>query len=73
MRPLKEWNPRVTKMKRDLNGIIDLIAEMRNKDGDAHAENERVKIKAAEAELLQNTSVVVATYYLRIVEVHTLG
>ena len=73
MRPSKEWNPRVTKMISHLNGIIDLIAEMRNKDGDAHASNERVKIKAAEAELLLNTSVSVATYYLRISDRHTLG
>lgn len=70
MRPSREWNPRITKMISHLNGITDLIAEMRNKDGDAHASNERVKIQAAEAELLLNTSVSLATYYLRINDRH---
>lgn len=52
MRPSQEWNPRITKMISHLNAITDLIAEMRNKNGDAHASSERVKIQAAEAELL---------------------
>ena len=70
MRPSQEWNPRITKMIGHLNGITDLIAEMRNKDSDAHASSERVKIQAAEAELLLNTSVSLATYYLRINDRH---
>ncbi|MFT8917216.1 MAG: abortive infection family protein [Oenococcus sp.] len=70
MRPSEVWNPRITKMVSHLNAITDLIAEMRNKDSDAHASSERVKIQAAEAELLLNTSVSLATYYLRINDRH---
>lgn len=70
MKPSENWNPRIIKMVGCLSTITDVIAEMRNKDSDAHSSDERVKIQAAEAELLLNTSVSVATYYLKINDRH---
>lgn len=60
------WNPRVKKLVSGINKVVDAINEMRNDDSDAHVSNDRVAIGFAEAQLLINSSVAIATYYLMI-------
>lgn len=68
MKVQSDWNPRVRTMMSGINKVVDAIGAMRNKDSDAHASTARVKIDEAEAELLLNASVSVATYYLRVAD-----
>lgn len=59
-------NVRVRKLVSGINKIVDTINEMRNDDSDAHTSSDRIAINAAEAQLLINSSVTIATYYLMV-------
>lgn len=63
-----DWNSRVRNMVSSLNKLVDSISELRNKDSDAHGRTKIVNIDAAEAELLLNTSISLAIYYLRVAD-----
>lgn len=64
IKPDNTWNQSISTMVNGLNKIVDAIAEMRNKNSDAHGSSSRVRIQRAEAELILNSAVTLATYYL---------
>lgn len=66
MKPQKDWNPRIKPFIGHVNAIVDSIIEMRNKDSDAHASAERIKLSDSEIELLINTTINVGVYYLKV-------
>ena len=66
IKPDNTWNHSILTMVSGLNKIIDAITDMRNNNSDAHGSSSRVKIQRAEAELILNSAVTLATYYLGI-------
>jgi hypothetical protein len=66
MKPESSWNPRVKELVSTMNKLVNVIAEMRNKDSDAHASRERVTVGRDEAELILNSAMTVGVYFLRV-------
>lgn len=69
MRQKKEWDKRVNELLGGLHKMVGAISSMRNINSDAHgAGSARIEIKEREAILVAHSSMIMAEYWLSVLE-----
>ena len=69
MRQKKEWDKRVNELLGGLHKMVGAISSMRNINSDAHgAGSARIEIKEREAILVAHSSMIIAEYWLSVLE-----
>ena len=69
MRKKKEWYKRVNELLGGLHKMVGAISSMRNINSDAHgAGSARIEIKEREAILVAHSSMIMAEYWLSVLE-----
>ena len=67
MRQKKEWDQRVNELLGGLHKIVSAVSSMRNMNSDAHGVGaSRISIKEREAQLVANSSMLLAEYWLAV-------